>query len=352
MVEGGMRRLVVAVVVASGLVGALLFASDEGRPCRGVELRGGAPVDADLAVGNRPSIGGTGVPLLRRAFGDDQVRYCHDFADPYVLVQDGERFAYSTATDDMAVPVLTGGGIFGDGTRRDALAGLPAWAAQDGSRVWAPSVVPLRGRYVLYYTLGMPDGRQCISVATADDPAGEFVDRSSHPLICPPNGAIDPSPFVEGDGRVFLMWKDFTHDAVVASEVSADGMAVVGYVHVLVAADRAWEAGVTEAPSMVLADDGHHYLFYSANDWRTADYAVGYAVCDGPLGPCDKPVGGPWLAATNDAQGPGGASLFRDGDGLWMVVHAWVNGRVGYPDGARSLFVLRVVFTEEGPVAM
>jgi hypothetical protein len=334
---GGLALLVIGIVV--------VVVTDSGRRCRGVGLRGGAP--ADVEVGERP-LGGGG---LRDLFGGGQVAYCDDFADPFVLVVSGEHYAYSTNSGGTLVPVLSGSDLFGQRDRHDALAGLPAWAARDVTRVWAPSLLPRGDRYVLYYTAGMPDGRQCVSVAVGDAPAGDFVDRSDGPLICPDGDwAIDPSPFVGADGRAFLLWKDGATGAIVASELSTDGAQRAGEPQVLIVADQAWEAGVVEGPSMV-EDGGGYHLFYSANDWRTEHYAVGYAVCASPLGPCGKPADRPWLAASDGAKGPGGPELFRDEDGLWMVVHAWVGGRVGYPDGARNLFVLRVNFTAHGPVA-
>ncbi len=340
-----MWAVVAGVAVLGALAGALFVGGD--RRCRGVELRGGAA--ADVEVGQRPPIGGGGLGDLRRAFSDDQVAYCDDFADPYVLVAGGEHFAYSTNSDGLLVPLLRVGNLFREGRRHDALAALPGWAAQNATRVWAPGVLARGEGFVLYYTVGARDGRQCISLAAAEGPGGPFVDRSTGPFVCPEAGAIDPSPFVAADGQAFLLWKDQSEDAVVASRVSDDGRGLVGDTRVLLRADQAWEAGVVEGPSMV-AERGQYHLFYSANDWRTADYAVGYAVCEGPLGPCDKPSAGPWLASSNGAQGPGGPELFRDAAGLWMAVHAWVGGRVGYPDGARNLFVLRMVFTEAGPV--
>lgn len=332
-------------MVAALVVGALVaVVSGPQRRCRGVELRGGAA--ADVEVGDRPLGGG-----LRELLGGGQVQYCGDFADPFVMVSGDEYFAYSTNSDGMLVPVLTRDELFRLGSRRDALAGLPPWAAQDATRVWAPSVLARGDRYVLYYTLGMPDGRQCISVAVGSDPDGDFVDRSPAPLICPEgHWAIDPSPFVAADGRAFLSWKAGDAGGIVASELSPDGLGLVGEVRTLAEADQAWEAGVVEGPSMV-EDRGRYFLFYSGNDWRTANYAVGYAVCRSPLGPCTKPADGPWLSASDGAQGPGGPELFRDESGLWMVVHAWVGDEVGYPDGARNLFVLRVLFTPAGPVA-
>jgi Glycosyl hydrolases family 43 len=337
------------VAGAAVVVGAIAIVVSGGGDCGGAALRSGAT--AEVHVGARPRIGGGGLGQLRRAFGDQQVAYCDDFADPFVLVVDDVHYAYSTSSGGMHVPVLTAGNVFRAGSRHEALPKLPSWAVQNATLVWAPSVLARGDRYVLYYTVGAPDGRHCISVATSDDPAGPFVDRSSGPFVCAdPRGAIDPSPFVNGDGHVFLQWKNIDEGVIVSSELTADGLGLVGRPQRLIGADQVWEASVVEGPSMVAAG-GRYYLFYSGNDWRTANYAVGYAVCETPLGPCAKPASGPWLASSDGAQGPGGPQVFRDRDGLWMVVHAWVGGRVGYPDGARNLFVLRVAFTAAGPVA-
>jgi hypothetical protein len=132
MLGGGRPRrvgLVVAGLVALVVAPVVVVISDPGRRCRGVELRGGAPVDVE--VGDRP-LGGRG---LQELFGGGQVAYCDDFADPFVLVVEGEHFAYSTSSDGLLVPVLTAGNLFRVGDRHDALAGLPGWAARDVTRV-------------------------------------------------------------------------------------------------------------------------------------------------------------------------------------------------------------------------
>jgi beta-xylosidase len=278
--------------------------------------------------------------------------YCSDLADPYVLRVDDSYAAYSTQTEDFQIPVLTSGGLLSArGDRSEALARLPAWATW--GRVWAPAVLARPGGFVLYYTTTAqnPD-RQCISRAVSAEPT-EFVDDSTDPLVCPAHGgAIDPSPVVAPDGRAYLLWKNYGGtDGIVARELSADGLSFVGPTQVLVDADQAWEGGLVEGPTMAPAPDGHYYLFYSANDWTTANYAVGYAVCDSPLGPCTK-APGPWLASTDKAQGPGGQEVFTDEDGqFWLVLHAWVGGKVGYPGGARNLFVLQLDFVNGVPVA-
>lgn len=279
--------------------------------------------------------------------------YCADFADPFVLRSGaaiGSRlFVYATNTPDALVPVLASGSVLRGEEVGDALQALPAWA--EPGAVWAPAVLARPdGTLVMYYTTTHREsGRQCISVAVGDDPMGPFVDRSSAPLICPIDlgGAIDPSPFVADDDTVHLLWKNDGNCCGVPSRIWSqplvdDGTSVAGPAVELIGADQPWEGGVVEAPSMV-RDDDVHLLFYSANAWDSADYAIGYARCDGPAGPCTKPDDQPWLSSSEDAAGPGGQELFTGPDGgLQMVFHAWPD-EVGYESGGRrSLFTVAV----------
>jgi len=87
-----------------------------------------------------------------------------------------------------------------------------------------------------------------------------------------------------------------------------------------------WEAGVW-------------HLLYSANQWNTGEYAIGYAACASPLGPCRKTQSVPLIASNGSMAGPGGAEVFDDIEGRhWLAYHAWTAGRVGYAaGGVRSL---------------
>jgi hypothetical protein len=336
------------------LVVAVIVPLAESAACAGIEFRAGAPVtDPDPAA--RPPIGGDGglAGKLRSALRDDRATvYCHDFADPFVLRIDGTYLAFSTQNEDHHVPLLTSGGLFGTARTEEALPELPRWSAP--GQVWAPAALPRPGGFVLYYSTHARDSnRQCLSRAFSAEPSGPFVDDSSGPLVCPAAGAIDPSPFVDADGRAYLLWKTGgggDKAPVVVSELAPDGLTLLGQTRALLTSDQNWEGGVIEGPSMV-ASGGRYYLFYSANDWTRSSYAIGYAVCDSPMGPCTKPVDGPWLASTEEAHGPGGQEVFVDERGqLWMALHAWLRGKVGYPDGARNLFVVRLSFVNGTPV--
>ena len=102
-----------------------------------------------------------------------------------------------------------------------------------------------------------------------------------------------------------------------------------------------------EAPA-VLRQGDNNLLFFSGNRWDSTAYAIGYAHCAGPLGPCQQ-AAGPWIASQGQVHGPGGADVFRDThDRPWMVFHAWI-GPVGYPRGARSLLVVAINVTDGKP---
>jgi beta-xylosidase len=293
-----------------------------------------------------PPIGRLGVVRALRQFfhGGSAAVFCDDFPDPFVLRVGRSYYAYATNTADKNIPVLATHGLFGTGGRREALPALPRWA--EPGWTWAPSVLPRAPNYVLYFSV-RTQGRECLTLAVSSSPLGPFVDHSAGPLVCPPGGAYDPSPFVAPSGQAYLIWKN--NDAIVSQPLAPDGQSLVGASTPLLHADQPWEGGLVEGPSMVAAD-GRYYLFYSANQWHTANYAIGYAVCASPSGPCQKQPG-PWLASGDNVHGPGGPEFFTDTSGqLWMTLHAWIDDRVGYPAGGRDLFVLRIRFVNGTPV--
>jgi beta-xylosidase len=279
-----------------------------------------------------------------------------NFPDPFVLVVGGAYYAYATNAGPVNVQVMTSPDLVTWRTLPDALPTLPAWSQRGNT--WAPVVLARPGGYVLYYAVREPRaGRQAISVATATDPGGPFTDTSTAPLIYQLNlgGSIDPSPFVDTDGTAYLLWKADSNAIHQPSNLwiqalAADGRTLVGEATRLLGYDAAWENPLIEAPSLV-AEAGTYYLFYSANWWNTARYAVGYATATHVLGPYRKvTTGGPWFAADAQVAGPGGQEWFLDRAGQrHMAYHGWPPGQVNIPGGARSLRIVPVSFTSGRP---
>ena len=278
-----------------------------------------------------------------------------DYADPFLLNVDGDRYIYATNTLGQNVPAARLAGTNREPQRVEALPRLPTWT-EPGS-VWAPSVAEVRGGFALYYTTrDRASGRQCISVATADDPLGPFVDDSSEALICQVDegGSIDASPYADGDHQ-YVVWKSDGNccgipTTISAQETSPDGTRLVGAPDALLGVDQGWEGDLVEGPSLVKVD-GELRLFYSANRWDTADYAVGYAVCESVSGPCSKPEDHPWLFTYDNAAGPGGEEFSVGPDGMQVVYHGWSPDAVGYSNGGvRRLYVEDVDLADEPPL--
>ena len=281
-------------------------------------------------------------------------RFPFDFPDPSVIRVGGTYYGYSTNSGVGDIQVIRSNDLLTWEIVGNGLAALPPWA--EPNRTWAPSVLSAGGSFVVYYTAqDRGSSRQCVSRATGVSPNGPFTDVSSSPLVCQLDrgGSIDPSAVMSDDGTPWLLWKSEGFGAEPAAiwsqQLSPDGLSLVGLPTQLMRADQAWEHGVVEGPYMVL-DSGDWYLFYSGGDWKTRGYAVGYARCDGPAGPCSKPRSSPVLASDGRLAGPGGQELFRDGSGgLWMAFHAYTEPDVGYPS-SRTLHLLRIRFAGGAPV--
>lgn len=272
-----------------------------------------------------------------------------DFPDP-TIVRDGNiYYAFGTITGApgipvQKIPVLTSTDLRTWTHVGDALKNVASWSTVRD--LWAPGVAKLASGWRLYYTAPhLGSGKQCISVATAGGPTGPYQDSTSAPLVCQTelNGSIDPSPFVDADGTPWLIWKsegdpNGEETRIWVQRLTADGLALTGPRQQLIQRDQSWERPLVENPAMVL-HQGQYLLFYSASDWDTTRYAIGYAVCQTVMGPCTKPRTKPLLASSGDAGGPGGPAPFIDVTGnLQLGFHAWTSPKIGYENGgARTL---------------
>jgi GH43 family beta-xylosidase len=267
-------------------------------------------------------------------------------------------------TKDAAIPVEIRNSresTWGKYDLNDAIVKTARWGAphQQGAWIdrdtWAPGVIQLGTTWYAYYAVKVgPDpqdpkgfGRYCISVATSTSPLGPFRDNSTGPVQCQsiaadPAGSIDPYPYRDPNGRVYLLWKASgkigSHESsLLSAELGADGRLKAGAPVVkLLETSRTygWEGSTIENPAMINYR-GTTYLFYSANFFGALDatgrsnYATGYAICPaGPTKPCTRPTPKtPLLASNATEQGPGGAAAFTDTAGqLRLAYHSyWPN---------------------------
>jgi beta-xylosidase len=253
----------------------------------------------------------------------------HDFPDPFVLKVGGTYYAYATNGGHSHVQTLTSTDLVHWRRGPDALPHVGSWTY--AGQTWAPEVLARSdGTYVLYYTANL-----CVGRAVASKPLGPFADTSTRPLVCQSSlgGSIDASPFRDDDGRLYLVWKnDGNHigrqTQIWAQRLSPDGLRLVGPRRAIERNDAPWEAGVVEGP-MLWKHDGRYVLFYSGNAFDSDSYAVGYATCATPLGPCRDAPENPILARACRAQGPGHNALLEVGGQTWIVYHAWLPAHAG-----------------------
>jgi beta-xylosidase len=299
-----------------------------------------------------------------------------NFADPFILAVGNRYLAYATnAHGDRAnVPVAYSSDLVawnvmavpGDPDRfHDALPTLPAWAQR--GRTWAPEVMRIGNRYVLYFSAHhRASGRQCVGAATAADPRGPFVPQGAEPLVCQHalGGTIDASPFRDTDGKLYFYFKNDGNainrpTQIWAQRLAADGLSLEGEAVAIARNDTPWEGRISEAPFMVRRGAGY-YLFFSANDYawqprqRLSQYATGYARCTGPLGPCTDAPENPILASRQQPDclsGPGHPAIFEANGRHYMVFHAWSAKRSCRPDrDERFMHILPVEWNGDAPV--
>jgi beta-xylosidase len=283
--------------------------------------------------------------------------YGKNFPDPGVLVVDGSYYVYGTNGATGNVPLLTSTDLVRWTDGGDVLPDLGGWARAGDT--WVPEAVRVSAdRFVLYYTArSVATGRQCVGRAVASSPAGPFRDPHPQPLVCQADagGSIDASPFRDTDGSLYLHWKNDgnaigspTH--LYAQRLSADGLELTGEPVILLTNIAGWHGHVIEAPQLH-RHDGRYFLFYSAGAYDSDAYAVGYAVCDGPLGPCRDAAENPILSSGPGAAGPGHCSVVTGPAGdTWMLYHAWRPDSIGSVDPGRTLWLDRVTWTDGRPV--
>lgn len=320
------------------------------------------------AVATGGAAAGTSEPSFVPVFREN-------FPDAFVLPNGSEFIAYAT-NDGPNVPMARSTDLLhwsyvtdpATGERRDALPQLGAWAKTGFT--WAPEVIGGNGRWLLYYTASdRKRNAQCVGVAVASDPKGPFRNPSSEPLVCQTKlgGTIDASPFRDADGTLYLYFKNdgnrvHERTRLWAQRLSADGQSAVGEPVALVGDNERWKEAVIEAPTMVRGPGGYT-LFYSGGffGWNVGEgglspYAMGYANCAGPLGPCKDSPDNPLLHSFKDRQagclsGPGHQSVFTVGTRSFISFHAWAATRACRKDGdKRELFIAPLFWKNGKPV--
>lgn len=191
------------------------------------------------------------------------------------------------------------------------------------SGFWAPQVFFHQGKFYMAYV-----ANEQIAIAESSSPAGPFTQTKNDSLATNVK-QIDPFVFIDDDGKKYLYHVRLINgNRIFVAELNDDFSAIQpGTLRECIAATENWENTahakwtVAEGPT-VIKHKNVYYLFYTANDFRNPDYAVGYATSDNPLGPWTKHPGNPILNKTMiGINGTGHGDFFSKGKKLFYVFH-------------------------------
>jgi len=313
--------------------------------------------------------------------------------DPFLLYDDGVFYLYGTTrkyvnpgkiTEAFEVYFSTDLVNWTDG----GACYTPEKSDWCKSRLWAPEVYKIDGRYYMYYTGAVSDtGVLHGSVCVADSPIGPFSNKVADGItgrkpifdFGSDFPTIDGTLFTDDDGSLYYF---FVRDQIGDNSSSGgtdvstrstlwgvelenpytikEGSAPVKLTEVGRSTiddknkrSQAWELqqGKWNEGPFVLKHDGKYYLTYSANYFGSKYYAIGYAVSDSPLGSYTKPKQAEIMGIDpkEDASrayfcGTGHAMFLDIGGEMFVVYHTLIPDT----DTWRHFTVDRAGFREDG----
>ena len=214
---------------------------------------------------------------------------------------------------------------------------------------WAPQVFLYNKKFYMAYT-----ANENIAIAESDHPAGPFKQANIAALPAPVR-QIDPFVFIDDDGTKYLYHVRLTEgNKIFVAELANDFSSIKQEtLRECLTATMPWENTsnarwpVIEGPSL-LKRGGIYYLFYSANDFRNPDYAVGYATSSHPTGPWIKNRNPILTKSSIMKNGTGHGDFFEDKTGLMYVFHTHHSDSLATP---RKTALIKTRFIGNGKIA-
>jgi beta-xylosidase len=268
----GSVRLIFTLVMLISLVHSVAAQQQRTVSASRAVRKAAPPISPHLQGSSRTpqqlSVSRVWTPDLGNGFYKNPVIHA-DYSDPDAI-RVGNDF-YMTASSFDAVPglpILHSTDLVNWTIIGHALLQQPPFehfsATQHGNGVWAPAIRYHDGEFYIYY----PDPDFGIYRIKTKDPAGRW---SAPVLVCPGKGLIDPCPFWDSDGRVYLA------HAFAGSRAGIKSVLVLKELNA--AGDRAIDQGVIvydghetdptiEGPK-IYKRQGYYYLFAPAGGVAT-----------------------------------------------------------------------------------
>lgn len=190
---------------------------------------------------------------------------------------------------------------------------------------WAPQMLKKDNQYFLTYTASSQ-----VVLASSQALTGPFTQKVLEPIDSTAHN-IDSYIFKDEDGKYYLYHVRFNNGNYiwVAEFDFQIGKIKPKTLKQCFTNTEAWEktpafesAPIMEGPT-VIKMKGVYYLFYSANHFKSMDYAVGYATAKTPFGPWTKHPNSPIIHRSKVKEnGAGHGDFFLDNNNNpWYVYH-------------------------------
>ncbi len=264
--------------------------------------------------------------------GFTQIKDTILYADPTIFYEKGTYYLYGTSSrNGFLVSTSTDLINWKDSAGKREGHALYKGDAFGTTGFWAPQIFPYNNKYYMAYT-----ANEKIAIAESDSPLGPFTQKVQK-TISGVNRQIDPYIFKDSDGKLYLYHvrvdsgnrifvsrlKDDLSDIDLSSAVEC----IKSVEHWENTENAKWP--VAEGPTVIKVGK-LYFLFYSANDFRNINYAVGYATATSPFGPWKKHPASPIISRANTGfNGTGHGDLFKGADGkLYYVLHTHSSNQV------------------------
>jgi xylan 1,4-beta-xylosidase len=285
-----------------------------------------------------------------QADAKDTGRNIH-LADPAMVYYKGTYYLYGTVEENANEGFL----VYTSADMKKWKAGSEVnngYALRKGdvygtANFWAPQVFFYKNKFYMAYV-----ANENIAIAESVSPLGPFTQKVKQPLAAAVK-QIDPFIFIDDDGRKYLYHVRLSNGNKLFVAEMTDNFSAIkpNTLYQCITATKQWENTantswpVTEGPSL-LKHKHLYYLFYTANDFRNPDYAVGYATSNHPIGPWKKYGDNPVISKNNIGKnGTGHGDFIRDKTGnLFYVLHTHNSDSAVVP---RRTAIIKVRFVKD-----
>lgn len=200
-----------------------------------------------------------------------------DIPDPTVI-RVGEMYYAAGTTSDFApnYPVYESSDLVNWKQIGSIFNEQPSWTSDS---FWAPELYYFNETFYVYYTAKRKGDRvSCIGVATTKDLRKGFTDHGI--IVDWDKEAIDAFIFQDDDHKRYISWKAYGLNKerpieILASELSADGLSMVGEHFSLTRFDQGWKGAGDEGQCLVKQGE-YYYMLYSVGGCcdNRCDYRV------------------------------------------------------------------------------